>query len=167
MFKPTAVFIGRFQPFHNGHMLVLEGMTKVCGKIFIGIGSSEKSRTKENPFSLAERKEMIQRALQGKDLIPMFDIHMIDLPDETDDDVWREKVLEVSGPVDKVWTGNERTKKCFEGYVEVQNIREVPGISGIDIRDKMYSNGDWQDLVPKEVVSFISEFDLLNQIKQI
>lgn len=148
-------------------MLVLEGMTKVCGKILIGIGSCDKSRIKENPFSLAERKEMIQRALQGKDLIPMFDIHLINLPDETDDVVWREKVLEVSGPIDKVWSGNEWTKKCFDGHVEVQNIKEVPGISGTEIRDMMYSDGDWQELVPKEIVSYISEFDLLTQIKQI
>jgi len=165
MHKPTALFLGRFQPFHNGHLLVLQGMTKVCGKILIGIGSSDKSRTAENPFSAAERKEMIQRALQAKDLIPMFDIHLIDLPDETDDEVWRTKVLELTGPVDKVWTGNEWTKKCFEGHVEVQNIKVVPGISGTEIRGKMRAGGNWQDQVPKEVAGYIQEQDLLSQIK--
>jgi len=164
MAKPTGLFIGKFQPFHNGHMLVLEGMTKLCGKIWIGIGSSEEHHTAENPFSVQERKEMIQRALQGKDLIPMFDINFIELPDETDDVMWRNKVLEKTGPVDVVWTGNEWTAKCFEGVVPVKPIKEVPGISATQIREKMKNGGDWQWSVPKEIVSYISEIDGLSRI---
>lgn len=159
MAKPTGLFIGRFQPFHNGHMLVVEGMTKLCGKIWIGIGSSEKHHTNEDPFSAQERIEMIQRALQGKDLIPMFDINFVELPDETDDAAWRNKVLEKTGPVDVVWTGNTWTANCFEGVIPVKPIKEVPGISATVIREKMKTGGDWQSLVPKEIVSFIQEID--------
>jgi len=160
MAKPTALFIGKFQPLHNGHMLVIEGMTKLCGKIWIGIGSSEEHHTKENPFSAAERREMLQRALQDKSLIPLFDINFVELPDEKDDVAWRNAVLEKTGPVDVVWTGNEKTAKCFEGIIPVKPIKEVPGISSAVIKEKMCAeNLAWKKQVPHDVMMFIGEID--------
>ena len=158
MSKPTAFFPGRFQPFHTGHMLVVEGMTKVCGKIIIGIGSSEESGTEENPFSAQERKEMIQRALQAKNLIPVFDINFVDLPDKATDEEWADHVMEIVGDVDKVWTGQDDIKACFEGKLEIQNIAHVPGIDSEEIR-KMIASGDkvWKEKVPSEVASAIAE----------
>ncbi|MBI2475359.1 adenylyltransferase/cytidyltransferase family protein [Candidatus Uhrbacteria bacterium] len=153
--KPTCLFIGRFQPFHNGHLMVIKGMTKVCGKILIGIGSSEKSGSEENPFTASDRKEMIQRALQAEDIIPMFDVEFVELPDHEDDAKWTEHVLERVGRVDKIWTGNEWTKKCFEGKVEVQWIKEVPGFSSTDIRALIKKDGDWEEKVPEEVYRYI------------
>ncbi len=165
MSKPTGLFIGRFQPFHNGHMLVLEGMTKLCGKIWIGIGSSNKHHEKENPFTAAERREMMQRALQDKNLIPMFDINFVELLDETDDAAWRNAVLEKTGPIDVVWTGNEWTQKCFEGVVPVKPIKEVPGISATEIRARMVSDGDWKKNVPEDVSLYIGEIDGVSRMK--
>ena len=159
MAKPTALFIGRFQPYHNGHHLVVQGMTKLAGRIIIGIGSSDKSGTMENPFTAQERKEMIQRALQADDIIPMFDINFVELPDVGDDQKWADQVLELVGKVDKVWTGNEHTKKCFEGRIEIQNIKEVPGIESTQIRDLMKKGGDWEDKVPTEIARAIKEIE--------
>jgi nicotinamide-nucleotide adenylyltransferase len=165
MSKPTGLFIGRFQPFHNGHLLVLEGMTKLCGKIWIGIGSSNKHHEKENPFTAQERREMMQRALQGKDLIPMFDIHFVELPDETDDAAWREHVLEKTGAIDVVWTGNKQTKKCFDGVIPIKPIKEVPGISSTNIRRLMVDGGDWKSKIPDDVAMYIGEIDGVNRVK--
>ena len=124
MAKPTALFIGSFQPYHMGHHMVIQGMTKLAGKIVIGIGSSKKSGDADHPFTAQERKEMIQAALQAEDIIPMFDVHLVELPDHEDDERWAQQVLEAVGPVDKLWTGDEWTKKCFEGKVEIQEIKE-------------------------------------------
>ncbi len=157
MSKPTSLFLGRFQPFHNGHLLVIEGMTKVSGKIIIAIGSANEQGTDLNPYSAQDRKEMMQRALQAKDLIPMFDINFIEVPDQKSDAQWADHVLQLAGSVDKLWTGNEEIKKHFEGKVEIQPIKEVPGISGTKIRDMIKNGGDWQEKVPPEVFSFIKE----------
>ncbi len=164
--KPTGLFIGRFQPLHIGHMLVIEGMTKVCGKIWIGIGSSTSHHEKENPFTVAERREMLQRALQDKNLIPLFDINFVELPDETDDTAWRNAVLEKTGAVDVVWTGNAATGACFEGVVPVKPIKEVPGISAHEIRAMMVAeNMDWKKKVPPDVALFIGEIDGVARVK--
>lgn len=129
----------------------------MAGKIVIAIGSSNKSGTSENPYTAQERKEMIQRALQADDIIPMFDINFIEVPDVEDDEAWSAQCLELAGNVDKVWTGNEDTKKCFNGKVEIQEIKEVPGISATNIREMIKAGGDWEEKVPKEVMRAIKE----------
>jgi len=158
MSKPTCLFIGRFQPYHIGHHLVIQGMTKVCKKVIIGIGSSEKSKTAENPYTAQERKEMIQQALQDEDIIPLFDVDFVELPDHADDAQWTQHILEKVGAVDTIWTGNEWTKKCFEGKLEIKQIKEVPGISSTIIRE-MIKKGDaeWKTKVPAAVVYAIQE----------
>ena len=158
MSKPTCLFIGRFQPYHIGHHLVIKGMVKLCGKIVIGIGSSQESRTEKNPYTAQERKEMIQQTLQDEDIIPMFNVVFIELSDMEDDEVWASTVLEKAGAVDVVWTGDEWTKKCFEGKIEVKDIKEVPGISATEIR-KMIKAGDmdWKTKVPASVVKGVQD----------
>jgi bifunctional NMN adenylyltransferase/nudix hydrolase len=57
------VFIGRFEPFHNGHLAVARlGLAK-ARKLIVLIGSADKPRTTKNPWSVAERTVMIQSAL--------------------------------------------------------------------------------------------------------
>ena len=109
---------------------------------------------------------MLQRALQDKNLIPMFDINFVELPDETDDVVWRDKVLEKTGVVDVVWTGNDQTAKCFEGKVPVKPIKEVPGISAHEIRKMMVEEDmNWKKKVPNDVMMFIGEIDGVARVK--
>ena len=65
MTKKKILFIGRFQPFHKGHLGTLEKIAKVedVGEIVIGIGSSDQSFTSYNPFTVEEREEMIRSSL--------------------------------------------------------------------------------------------------------
>ena len=162
----TCLFVGRFEPFHNGHLLVVKGMTKVCGRIVIAIGSSDKKKTVDDPFSSEERIEMIQAALQDADIIPAFDITFIEVPDMKEDAAWTKKVLELSGTVHMVWSGNEAVKKCFaESGLEIKTIKEVPGISGTEVRRRMKAGEDWKSLVPKAVAETISRIDGVTRVK--
>lgn len=157
--KPTCLFVGRFQPFHRGHMLVVEGMSKLCEKTVIAIGSTNKSDD-ENPFTFEERRDMIQRALQAVDIIPKHDVTFIDIPDEDSDESWTQTVLDKAGRVDVAWTGNEWTKTCFENAgVEVKEIKEVPGISATEVRTRIKDGGDWESLVPDEIAKSIKLLD--------
>ena len=56
------VFIGRFQPFHNGHKAVIEEALKRSNEVIILIGSANLPRSLRNPFSVAERTAMIKGA---------------------------------------------------------------------------------------------------------
>lgn len=56
------VFIGRFQPFHVGHKEVLDKALELADKVIVLVGSSNQPRTIKNPFTFAERKDMIRES---------------------------------------------------------------------------------------------------------
>lgn len=57
------VFIGRFEPFHNGHAAVARTALTRARKIIFLVGSAEMPRTIKNPWTVAERAVMIESAL--------------------------------------------------------------------------------------------------------
>lgn len=54
------VFIGRFQPFHNGHQAVIKEALKRADEVVVIVGSCGGPRTTRNPFTFEERFEMIR-----------------------------------------------------------------------------------------------------------
>ena len=72
-----AVFIGRFQPFHVGHMYVVETALMQSDSLLILVGSSYRPRSWKNPFSYGERVSFIRSATQdaGKPVatLPLVD----------------------------------------------------------------------------------------------
>lgn len=55
----VAVFVGRFQPFHNEHLTVLNKALEIADKVLIVIGSYRVAPNTKNPFTYEERVEMI------------------------------------------------------------------------------------------------------------
>src|SRR3989338_8362234 len=98
----TCLFPGRFQLFHTGQMMVLEGMVKLCGKVVVVIGSSDQRDTKEHPFSLDERREMVQRALQEKNLVEA-NVVIVGVPDVAEDAKWLDHVRGKGAAVGAGW----------------------------------------------------------------
>lgn len=57
------VFIGRFQPFHVGHARVLKQALAQSAQVIVLIGSARQARNTRNPFTVAERSQMILGSL--------------------------------------------------------------------------------------------------------
>ena len=57
-----AVFIGRFEPFHNAHRRVIDKALLMAAKVIVLVGSSNKPRSTKDPFFFDERKVMIRSA---------------------------------------------------------------------------------------------------------
>lgn len=53
------IFIGRFQPFHVGHVDVVKAALKLAERVIIVMGSADQPRTPKNPFTAGERSAMI------------------------------------------------------------------------------------------------------------
>ena len=61
--KPTALFIGRYQPFHDGHKtLILEGLKRV-GQVCIAVRDTQGTNAK-NPLPFAQVRARIEHALR-------------------------------------------------------------------------------------------------------
>lgn len=62
-----TVYIGRFQPFHLGHLNTIKAALQVSKKLIIVLGSANSPRTIKSPFNIHERVEMIQSCLSGEE----------------------------------------------------------------------------------------------------
>jgi nicotinamide-nucleotide adenylyltransferase len=162
-----ALFIGRFQPFHKGHLAAIKWILKKEGKIFIVIGSNRRLLTKDNPFSFAERKKMIKKALlkEGINNFKIFGVH-----DYKNDTLWTKKIFEITKLNPKkitVFTKNPWTKSCCEKIDAV--IKPHPiffnRLSGKKIRKKIREGKKWKNLVSKTVCSFLKGINCEKRIK--
>ncbi len=58
-----AVLIGRFQPFHRGHLALLESALTLAPRVIVVVGSARGPRLAKNPFTADERIEAIRASL--------------------------------------------------------------------------------------------------------
>ena len=62
-----AVYIGRFQPFHRGHLAVVEKGLELAERVTIVDGSASAAPNIRNPWTFEEREQMIRGALTVKE----------------------------------------------------------------------------------------------------
>ena len=62
----TGIFIGRFQPFHDGHRACIEHILGECDRCVVALRDTE--RSPENPFGVEERRRMIEAAFPGEEV---------------------------------------------------------------------------------------------------
>lgn len=105
----VVVYIGRFQPVHNGHLEVLRNAAKLAHRVVVIVGSADKPRTFKNPFYFNERKAMILNVVKEYRLADEYDTAFTVLPNiDTlyDDTAWvvriQSKVSEYSYEGDRI-----------------------------------------------------------------
>jgi nicotinamide-nucleotide adenylyltransferase len=157
-----GLFIGRFQPFHLGHLKDVKEALEEVDELVIGIGSSQEKDTEENPFSVEERIEMIEFVLAAEDI---GNYTIFPIPDFNDDKKWLEHVETLLPEFDIVYTGNDWTERCFKEKYKVKKIKLIENISSTIIRDKILKNENWQDIVPKKTVEFLEKINGVERIK--
>ena len=158
-----ALFIGRFQPLHKGHMHIIEKAMSDCSELVIVIGSSQEACTKDNPFSAEERVEMIKLALKG-----MENYSVVMVPDIKCDRGYVKHVITHTGEVDVVYAGdNQNTKKLFEekGY-RTFACRRFNDIRATSVREKMIKMENWEDYVLFSVSSYIKSIDGIARLRE-
>ncbi|NIP37201.1 MAG: nicotinamide-nucleotide adenylyltransferase, partial [Thermoplasmata archaeon] len=151
--------IGRFQPFHRGHLSVIEEIAAEADELLIGIAAAEASGTPRNPFTAAERGEMVRRALDGAGL---RHYRIIDLPDIHNPPVWAKYVAGLVPEFDVVVAHSDETLDLFrEAGYEVQKAapHEMETYSGTRIRHLMIEFDQWETLVPPDVAEYLKGID--------
>ena len=162
----AGLFIGRFQPFHNGHLSAVKQILEQNDKIIIGIGSSQYKHTKDNPFTAEERKEMIQKTLDDEGI---KDYEIIFTPDIHNDEKWAAHVESLCPNFNIVYTNSEHTRKCFEilNKYPIKGIEKEFDISSTEIRKRIKEGEDWDELVPETIFNEILRIDGINRIKSL
>ena len=162
-----GLLIGRFQPFHLGHLdAVLFGLSR-AENLSIGIGSSNKSNERRNPFSAEERTEMIISSIESS----MIDrLKIFDIPDVDNHEKWTFEIDQIVPKYDVVFSNDEFTKTLFEK----RNIDVIPVVlkdrekfSGTNIRELIADDKNWQDLVPQGTRKVLDNLNAKERLKNL
>ncbi len=163
----NGLIIGRFQPFHLGHLEALKFALSKVDKLWVGLGSSNKPIQKINPFSAEERKEMILSSIDDsiKDKISIYFI-----PDLDNHVKWIEKIDTIVPKYDIVFSNDELTNHLYSKR-SVQVLR-IPflrrdELSGTKIRDLIISDQNWEDLVPDGTKNFLKNTSAKERLKNL
>lgn len=143
-----AAFIGRFQPFHQGHRNVVDEYQNEYDDLCIVIGSAGEKDTEDNPLSFEERKEVIHECFPDIEIFGVED-------EETDEDgnrTWIGKIEEKTG-ADAVISQNDLVKEIVRNYsdmeLETQKLHDPKVYSGTAVRRRMKSGEEWRYLTPE------------------
>ena len=160
-----AIFIGRFQPFHKGHLKAVTDILKDNDTIIICIGSSQEARTEQNPLSYKQRKEMINYAINDAK-IPKKRYKLIAITDINTDDLWVGHVEKHSPKFDIVYTGNPHVKKLFKrSAYKVKDIALYKDINSSTIRKRITQDMEWKKYIPNAVAYYLDDIDFEKLIK--
>jgi len=164
-----GLFVGRFQPIHKGHLKAIKDILEEVDELVIVVGSSQYSHTMENPFTIGERVVMIRQALteEGVDssrywIIPVPDMHI--------HMVWVAEVVGYTPKFDMVYTNEPLTRRLFvEGGFKVKPVpfHQREEYSSTEIRERMLSKKNWEELVPETVAQFIKEIDGAERLRDL
>ena len=162
-----GLLIGRFQPFHLGHLdAVLFALSRV-ENLWIGIGSSNKHNEKKNPFTADEREDMITSSIEPSiiDRIKIFNI-----PDVVNHEKWTFEIDKIVPKYDIVFTNDEFTKTLFgkRGIdIITVTLKERERFSGTNIRQLITDDKNWRDFVPTGTQSVLEKINANQRLKNL
>lgn len=145
----TGLIIGRFQPFHRGHLYLFQESFKNVEKVIIGIGSVN-VHDENNPFTQRQVEDMINKVIINKKWNNQV-IQIVGIPDFHDDQKWLDFIKKNCLPFDVVISNNDWVTNIFK-KIDVPII-EIPLYKrelyeGWRIRKLMREEGEWKSRVP-------------------
>ncbi len=163
-----ALYLGRFNPPHKGHIHAIEHILEQTDidEIIILIGSGEKAYSIKNPFTGGERLEMLTTLVRKRFDISKF--YIASIPDINRNTIWPANVIDLVPSFEVVFTNNPLVQELFSKLAN-KEVREVPlasrtDFSGKKIRRKMIKGEKWEGAVPEEVVDLILQYDGVKRI---
>lgn len=177
-----GVIHGRFQVFHNDHLkYILEGK-KRCDHLIIGICKPEvelteciadphRSKRSANPMTYFERMECIRDALLEAG-VPRSEFDLVPFPIDTPERIFHyvpENAAFYMSIYDE-W-GREKYHVLKDDLgLDVRVMWEVrpdqKGISASTIRERIFENREWSDLVPDRVYEYIMKNGIDQRIRE-
>ena len=163
----TSLYVGRFQPFHKGHLHAVKYIANRSDRVIIGIGSALESHTLRNPFTAGERIEMILLAIKEASL-PLTKFLIIPIPDAPYHRNWVPIVETLTPSFDVVYSNEPLTRLLFKeaGY----EVREIPLLkrevySGEEFRRRVINNENWREIVSEHIANFLVTRGLIDRVR--
>jgi len=164
-----GLYVGRFQPFHMGHLAVIMDILKEVDEIVLVIGSSQYSHRIDNPFTTGERLTMIHQALKEA-RIPLERCWVVPVPDVHRHMLWAAEVVGYTPKFDVAYANDPLTSRLLkEAGFKVKTCpfhrREL--YSATEVRKRMLEGKNWEALVPKSVVVYIKKIGGVQRLQDL
>jgi len=162
-----GILVGRFQPFHLGHLKAVKFALGKVDMLWIIIGSAQKSHESRNPFTTGERLAMIKMALDAERVdpkrwlaVPVYDVN--------DHSQWVDQIAMLVPRYDIAFTNDPFSTMLFKEHKK--KVVKVPMLkrkflSGTEVRMRIANNENWKELVPRQVAEIIKEINGIERIK--
>lgn len=164
-----GLYVGRFQPFHLGHLGTIKAVLNEVDELVIIIGSAQCSHNLKNPFTAGERLVMVRQSLLEAG-VDMSRVWIVPVPDVHLHMLWVSAVEGYTPKFNTLYSNEPLTRRLFmeAGYnVESISLFERQTYSSTVIREKMLKDQNWTSLVPKAVVDFINKIDGVNRLRDL
>jgi len=153
--------MGRFQPFHLGHLDLVKQILEQCDEVIIAITSSQFNYLEKDPFTAGERIEMIRNSLleSGIDLSRCF---IVAIENQFNIATWASYLKAALPHFDKVYSGNDYVKMLLaDSKINVVSPKflDRTQYNATRIRLMIMSDDSWQSLVPNAVVKFLEKIN--------
>ena len=149
------VVLGRFQPFHHGHALLIKAAEEWRGlnapelPLIIAIGSSNRPESMENPWSSAERIAMLNTWLETQGI---DDVSIVTVPDIEDPPNWVAHAKRYHGAAGVFFTSDVSSAELYESAgwsVVMTSLEQRDSFEGWRVREtaRMMSTVDDEEAV--------------------
>jgi nicotinamide-nucleotide adenylyltransferase len=163
----VGLLVGRFQPFHLGHLEAVKYALRRVDYLFVVVGSAQRSHERDNPFTAAERIAMIKSALDGNGIDPAKWM-AIPIPDADSHSLWVSTVESMVPKFNIVFTNDALTYSLFkdEGIeVEAVPYLDRSKYSATNVRDRILEKKNWESLVPTQVAKLVKKFGGVERVR--
>jgi len=152
----VGFLVGRFQPFHKGHLHLIKKSFQYIKTMIIGVGSVGVIN-KDNFLSYEQRKKMLETVIRKEGWSDKVS-KIVSVKDFNNDKLWLEHCLEVAGKIDVVIGNNEWTNGIFEraGYPVLRlGFYKRYLYEGVRIRRLIKIGKRWENRVPDYIVTLL------------
>lgn len=165
----TGLYVGRFQPFHLGHLEAVKHILSHVDDVIIVVGSAQHSHTTENPFTAGERITMVRLSMKeagvdsGRYLV-------MPLPDAEFHKVWVAHILSQTPEFHVAFTNEPLTGILLkEAGLRVEKLpfHHRESYTATEVRRRMLNTGNWEELLPSSVAKYVKSIGGVERIRDL
>jgi nicotinamide-nucleotide adenylyltransferase len=164
-----GLMMGRFQPFHLGHLDLTKQILSECDEVVIALTGSQFNYIEKDPFTAGERIEMIHESLKedGVDLSKCF---IVPIENQFNIATWASYLKSILPQFEKVYSGNDYVTMLLanSGYDVIQpKFLDREKYNGTQIRKMILNDQDWEKCITSAASKIIKKINGVNRIKTI
>ena len=162
-----GLMMGRFQPFHLGHLDLVKQILDECDEIIIAITSSQFNYLQKDPFTTGERMEMIHDSLKESS-VDLTRCYIVSLENQFNIATWASYLKSALPHFDKVYSGNSYVSMLLsdsEIPVVTPTFFNRNQCNATKIRSMIISDENWKDSVPNAVYKLLSKINAKNRLE--